>query len=148
LPTKNFYSGGVIDLRNGKLSDLSDSDGTIGPWFTSQDTLVAASQDQNKFRQFDLRTGKWSDFVTSKDKVVNWIVSPDGKYFFYATGGNDPQVFRVRLADRSVEEVARLNEIRVVEDPYIGLKLNVAPDNSLLLTRDVGTQEVYSIALK
>ena len=147
-PTKNFYSGGVIDLRNGKISDLSDSEGTIGPWFTSQDTLVASSQDQNKFRQFDLRSGKWSDFVTTKEKLVNWITSPDGHYFFYATGGNDPQVFRVRLADRSVEEITRLNSVRVVEDPYTGPKLNVAPDNSLLLTRDVGTQEVYSIILK
>ena len=148
MPTKNFYSGSVIDLRNGKVSELSDSEGTIAPWFTSQDTLVAASQDQNKFRQFDLRSGKWSDFVTSKDKLVNWIVSPDGEYLFNETGGNDPRVFRVRLSDRSVEEVARLNEIRVVEDPYIGPKLNVAPDNSPLLTRDVGTQEVYSISLK
>jgi len=144
----NIYSTHIIDLRNGKTSELSDPEGALGPWFTSQDTVVALSQDQNKFRQFDFRSGKWSDLITSKDKFVNWIISPDGKYFFYSTGGKDPRVFRMRLADRSVEEVARLNEIRSVEDPFIGVKLNVAPDNSPLLTRDVGTQEVYSISLK
>jgi len=148
MPTRNFYSSNILDLRNGEISKLADSEGTLGPWFTSQNTLVASSQDQNKFRQFDLRTGKWSDFVTSADKLVDWIVSPDGKYFFYSTGGKDPRVFRLHLADRSVQEIAHLNEIRSVEDPLIGVKLNVTPDNSALLTRDVGTQEVYSIALK
>jgi len=147
-PTRNFYSSNLIDLNHGKISELSDSEGTIGPWFLSQDTLVAASQDQSKFRQFDFRSGKWSDFLSSEDKLVNWIVSPDGKYFFYSTGGKDPRVFRMRLADRAVEEIARLNDIRIVEGPYAGPKLNVTPDNSPLLTRDVGTQEVYSIALK
>lgn len=151
LATTRFtsvYSTHIIDLRNGKTSELSDPEGALGPWFTSQDTVVALSQDQNKFRQFDFRSGKWSDLITSKDKFVNWIISPDGKYFFYSTGGKDPRVFRMHLADQSVEEVARLNEIRSVEDPFIGVKLNVAPDNSPLLTRDVGTQEVYSISLK
>jgi serine/threonine protein kinase/Tol biopolymer transport system component len=147
-PTTSFYSSTILDLRSGKTSELSDSEGTLGPWFTSQDTVVAASQNQSEFRQFDFRSGKWSDLVASEDKFVNWIVSPDGKYFFYSTGGNDPRVFRMRLSDRSVEEIVHLNEIRVVEDNYIGPKLNVAPDNSPLLTRDVGTQEVYSIALK
>jgi serine/threonine protein kinase/Tol biopolymer transport system component len=146
--TKNIYSARVLDLRNDKSSELSDPEGTIGPWFTSQETLVAASQNQNKFRQFDFRSGKWSNFITSEDKLVNWIVSSDGKYFFYSTGGKDPRVFRMRLADRSVEEIDRLNEIRTVEDPQLGVKLNVTPDDSPLLTRDVGTQEVYSIALK
>lgn len=143
-PTTNFYSSTILDLRSGKTSELSDSEGTIGPWFTSQNTLVAASQDQNRFRHFDLRSGKWSDLITSEDKFVNWVVSPDGKYFFYSTGGKDPRVFRMRLADRSIEEISHLNQIRTVEDT----KLNVTPENSPLLTRDVGTQEVYSIALK
>ena len=144
-PTTNFYSATILDLRSGKVSELSDSEGALGPWFTSQDTLVAASQDQNKFRQFDVRSGKWSDLITSEDKFVNWIVSPDGKYFFYSTGGKDPRVFRMRLADRSVEEITHLNQMRSVED---GSRLNVTPEDSPLLTRDVGTQEVYSIALK
>ena len=146
--SKTFYASAILDLRSGKVSELPDPGGSIGPWFASQDTVIAASRDQSKFLQFDFRTGKWSELISSPDKVVNWIVSPDLRYFFYSTGGNDPRIFRMKIGEHSVEEVAHLNEIRGVEDPYIGPKMNVTPDNSPLLTRDVGSQEVYSIGLK
>ena len=105
--------------------------------------LVASSRSD-----LDFRSGKWSDFISSKGKLVSSIVSPDGEHFFYITEGKEPRLFRIRLADRLVEEIVGLNEIRTGDDPYIPTTLNVTPDNSPLLTRDVGTQEVYSIALK
>jgi serine/threonine protein kinase len=36
------------------------------------------------------KTQKWSDILTSPDKFVNWLTSPDGKYFHYSTGGRRP----------------------------------------------------------
>ena len=105
--------------------------------------LVAPSRSD-----LDFRSGKWSDFVSNKGKLVSSIVSSDGEYFFDLTGGKEPRLFLIRLADRLVEEIVGLNEIRTVDNPYIHTTLNVTPDNSPILTRDVGTQEVYSIALK
>jgi hypothetical protein len=35
-----------------------------------------------------------------------------------------------------------------VVDPYGGTQVGVAPDGSVLLTRDVGTQEVYALNVK
>jgi hypothetical protein len=55
----------------------------------------------------------------------------------------------MRVNDRKVEEVASLKDFRPVQDPYSGnTQLNVAPDNSPVLTRDIGTQEVYALTVK
>ena len=144
-----YLNSMIFDTRTGKLSPVSGSKGTIGPWFATQDTLIATSLDQSKFVLFDFRTGKWTDLITSADKFANWEMSPDGSYFFYETAGNDPKIFRMRLKDRMVEEVASLKGFRPVEDPYLGnTQLNVTPDNSPVLTRDVGTQEVYALTVK
>jgi hypothetical protein len=74
-------------------------------------------------------------------------MSPDGKYFYYSTGGSDPTVFRLRLSDDAVEEVLKLRNVRLVSDFDIGPKLDVTPDNSVLVLRDIGTEEVYALSV-
>lgn len=145
-----YFQPRIVDLHSGSVSIVPNSRGMLGPWFATQDTLIAASEDQSKFMLFDFKTSKWSTLIANPDKFVNWEVSPDGKYFFYQTGGNDPRIFRMRLADRKVEEVASLKNFRPVDDPYGGgnTQLSVAPDYSALVTRDIGTQEVYAVSVK
>src|SRR5215831_9450745 len=41
----------------------------------------------------------------------------------------------------SHDPYASLQNVRVVDDPYDGTQLNVSPDNSALVARDIGTQE-------
>jgi serine/threonine protein kinase len=146
-PTQSTYQSRIVDLRNGNVSVVPESKNTLGPWFATQDTLIAAANDQSKLSRYDFRTQKWSDLVTSPDKFVNWLTSPDGKYFYYSTGGNNPTVFRVRLADDVVEQVVSLKSVRLVNDPESGPKLNVTPDNSVLVLRDIGTEEVYALSV-
>ena len=111
--------------------------------------LVGISEDQAKLMAFNFKNQKWSDLVSSPDKFVNWEPSPDGKYFFYQTGGSDSKIYRMRMADRRVEEVASLGDFRAVDDPYLGnTQLSVTQDYSVILTRDIGTQEVYALAVK
>jgi len=54
---------------------------------------------------------------------------------------------RVRFADRAIETITSLKDLRLVNDPYIGVQLNAAPDGSVLTTRDIGTQEVYALTV-
>ncbi|HEV2396882.1 MAG TPA: protein kinase [Candidatus Sulfotelmatobacter sp.] len=144
-----YPESGIFDTRTGKVSTVPDSKSTIGPWFATQDTLIAIIGDQSKFVVYDFKTGKWTDLVTNPDKFVNWEMSPTGDYFFYQTAGNDPKIYRMKIKSRTIEEVASLKTFRPVQDPYTGnTQLNVAPDNSPVLTRDVGTQEVYALTVK
>jgi serine/threonine protein kinase len=42
----------------------------------------------------------------------------------------------------------RLRRFEAYAEPYFGTQVEVAPDGSVLLTRDVGTQEVYALGVK
>jgi len=147
-PSGDFFKSRVIDLRDGSVSDVPDSQGTLGPWFASQETLIATRNDQSKFVRYDFKTRKWSDLVASPEKFVNWETSPDFKYFIYSTGGNNPTAFRIRLPDGKPETLASLKDFRVLDAEDTGPSLSVAPDDSILVTRDIGTQEVYAISVK
>jgi len=146
--TPSVYHSKLLDVRSGNVSTLPDSEGTLGPWFTTQDTLIAAAHEQSVLTLFDFKTRKWSDLVANPDKIVNWEASSDGKYFFYSTGGNNRKIFRMRLPDHRVEEVASLKNLRVVDDPFLTTYLSVGADDSPVVTRDIGTQEVYAISVK
>ena len=142
------YQSEIMDVRNGSVSVLPGSKNTVGAWFATQDTLIATANDQSKLVRYDFRTQKWSDILTSPDKFVNWVMSPDGKYFYYSTGGNNPTVFRMRTADDAVEKVVSLKNVRMVNDPETGPKLNVTPDNSVLVLRDIGSEELYALSVQ
>jgi hypothetical protein len=129
------------------VTPIPNSKDTLGPWYATQDTLIATANDQSKLVRYNFKTQKWSDILTSPDKFVNWLTSPDGKYFYYSTGGSDPTVFRLRLSDDAVEEVLKLKNVRLVSDFDIGPKLDVTPDNSVLVLRDIGTEEVYGLSV-
>ena len=67
-----------------------------------------------------------------------------------ATACTSPLAMRVRLTDRTTEVITSLTNLRRVSDASIGGMswVGVAPDGSLLLTRDVGTQEIYALHVK
>jgi eukaryotic-like serine/threonine-protein kinase len=147
-PSGNSYKSRLANLRDGSVTDVPDSDGTLGPWFASQDTLIATRSDQSKFALYDFETRKWSDILSSPEKFVNWEVSPDLKYFVYSTGGANPSVFRMRLPNGKPEILVSLKDFHVLDDLESGPSLSVAPDNSVLVARDIGTQEVYALSIK
>jgi serine/threonine protein kinase/WD40 repeat protein len=139
-----YFELRIVDLRTRQVSTVPDSREKIGPWFVSSDKMIALTQDQSKFEIFDLKTQKWSDIISSPGQFITWETSADGKYFLYAAGGNDPKIFRMKLSDHSIEEVASLKNFASVGDPA----LSVSPDDSAVLTRNVGTQEVYALTIK
>ncbi len=121
----------------------------IGSIWVTQDTLVAvdfALAAEPKFVTFDFKTQRWSDLVTGN--FVNWAVSRDGKYLVVTTGGVEPKVQRLRFADRRIETIASLKDLRRVVDSVEGqTQVNVAPDGSPVFTRDIGTQEIYALTV-
>ena len=73
---------------------------------------------------------------------INW--SHDSHYLYYMRHEPQPATFRIRLGDRKIEEVASLTEIRDGGSPP-GLQFALAPDDSPVLLRDSGTEEIYSL---
>ena len=145
---KGSFEVGIADVSDGKVSVAPGSQGLLGPWFVSQDTVVAANDDANKFVLLNIKTGKVSELTSSEDGYPSWAVSPDFRYLYYSTGGNDPKALRLRFADHAIETITGLKDLRIVNDQYVGVQLMSAPDGSVLTTRDIGTQEIYALSVK
>jgi DNA-binding winged helix-turn-helix (wHTH) protein/Tol biopolymer transport system component len=138
----------IFDLRTGTMTTVPSSQGRLGGVWITQDSIVAANQDTTKLLVFDRKTEKWQELLAGN--FVNWAVSPDRKYLMFTTGGLEPRLQRLRFIDRHVEDIAGLKDLRRVVDSVqmSGTQVSVAPDGSPVFTRDVGTQELYSLTLK
>ncbi len=145
------YTGGanqysymqIFDVRTGKLSVLPSSEGKGGGEWITQDSLVAVNNSVTKLLTCDFNTGKWSDLV--EGSFVSWMVSPDRKYLYIATGGAEPKAQRLRLADHQIETITSLKNFRRVAD---SAGVSIAPDGSPVFTRDIGSQEIYALTVK
>jgi serine/threonine protein kinase len=137
----------IFDVRTGKASAVPDSQGRVGSLWVTQDSLLAATADATKFVTFDFKTQKWTDLAAGN--FVNWMISPDGKYLYFATGGAEPKAHRLRFADRRIETIASLKGLRrVVDMVEDATQMNVAPDGSPVFTRDIGTSEIYALNVR
>jgi WD40-like Beta Propeller Repeat len=146
LGEKRWSELNTIDLRSGKSTMVTNSQGTLGGFWVTQEILVAALDGLDGFSLFDFRTQKWTKLISGW--FVNWFPSADGKYLYCVTGGLEPKAIRVRFGDHHAETVASLNAFRRVVDVYTGLYLGASPDGSVLITRDIGTQEIYALSVR
>jgi hypothetical protein len=96
----------------------------------------------------DLKTGQWSELSNGRIlNYPNW--SRDGKFVYFEDIGDDgPEIARVSIPDRKREHVVALRNV-----PRVNLQSNqpwngLAPDNSPVIMRDVGSREVYSLELQ
>ena len=139
----------IYDMSTGNSSFVPDSQDLTGVQWVAEDLLVAASKDRTKLVVFDFKTQKWSDLVPGPipGSVSNWARAPDFKYVYYTTGGAEPQVFRVRLADHRVEMITSLKDLPRATDASGFTQISVAPDGSAVFTRDIGTQEIYALTV-
>jgi serine/threonine protein kinase len=61
--------------------------------------------------------------------------------------GNAPDLYRVRIADKGLEQVASLRGV-CLSPTYGGLLNGLTPDDSPLILRDAGSQEIYALDLE
>lgn len=135
----------ILDLTTRQVSNLAGSQGLFSPrWSPDGRYLAALAVDTNSLHLFDFQTEKWTELVKgTAGGFPNW--SKNGQYL-YVFGDNGASVIRVRISDRSVERVADLKAFAPAG--LVGRSLALAPDDSLLLLRDAGTQDVYALDWK
>jgi hypothetical protein len=97
--------------------------------------------DSRSLMLFDVETQKWEEIAKITLGFLNW--SKSGEYVYFLHEENQPSVMRVRIRDRKLERVADLKNFR--QAGYWSVWLGMAPDDSPLLLRDTGTQEIYSL---
>lgn len=92
-----------------------------------------------------MNTNTWSQLVP---EAINWAHSLDYKYLYYTTGGTEPNAVRIRIADRKIEFITSLNNLRRSISPGGNTQISVAPDGSAVFTRDLSTQEIHALDVK
>jgi eukaryotic-like serine/threonine-protein kinase len=144
------FAIGQFDLQAKKIKSLPGSEGMVGPRLSPNGRYLSTlSDDLKNMMLLELSTGKWSKLATG---VVlqdpNW--SLDSKFVYFSDLGADgPEIDRTSLATRKKERVAMLKGISQVSILGSGTPWNgVAPDGSLLIMRDVGNRELYSLELQ
>jgi hypothetical protein len=135
----------MVDLRTHQVTTVPGSEGLFGPlWSPDGRYLAAMPADSHKQLLYDFYTHVWEDLVNLNAGYATW--SHGGKYLYFRSAiyESNPAIYRVRISDLKLEKVVSLKGIRRAwgsAGPWNGL----APDDSPLLVRDVGTQEIYAL---
>ena len=94
---------------------------------------------------YDFSSQTWSRIVDNTYVGdVKW--SSDARYLYYSRRGSDPAILRLRLLDGAIEQIASLSGVRQTGFRS-AIWFGLTPDDSPLVLRDVGTEEVYSLDL-
>jgi len=136
----------LFNVQTGEITASPQLAGFGGGQWVGANEFVAFSTKDLTMKIYNLKTQAWSDLLSGT--IVNWAHSPDWKYLYYTTGGSDPRAMRVRLSDHKIETITSLKGIRRALDPSGKTQMGVAPDGSPVFTRDIGTQEIYSLTVK
>jgi Tol biopolymer transport system component len=136
----------IVDLRTGKILPVPGSDGIFSPhWSPDGRHLAGLSRANTSVLLFDFETKRWSELAHIPAAFPNW--SRDGKYVYFHSFGDDLSIFRVRISDRKREKVVDLKGVRLTVND-IGIWCGLTGDDSPLVLRDVGTQEIYALDLR
>ena len=134
----------LLDLNTHEVSTLPGSEGMYSPrWSPDGRYIATVSTDAHRIMLFDLTSEKWIELVTMRVGWPHW--SRDGKYvYFHKSLPDDSALYRVRIDDRKLERLVNTKDLRRaggVFGPWIGW----APDDSPLVLRDVGAQDIYAL---
>ncbi|MGO9085650.1 MAG: winged helix-turn-helix domain-containing protein [Candidatus Sulfotelmatobacter sp.] len=136
----------VLDLSTNRLSLLPGSLGMRSPaWSPDGRFIAAVTENLDKLMLFDLQTRQWTPLAqaTLLNGQLAWAKDGNSLYYQDLLAANEP-VYSLRLSDRkrevmeSFESLLRGGVQRVF---FVGL----APDNSLVLSLDRNTADIYAL---
>ena len=121
-------------------------------WSPDGKTLAFVGERANNFDIYAIPAagGEETRLTTAPGLDDGPEYSPDGQYIYFDSyPTRDAAIFRVRINDHKLERVANIEGLRraqssVLSFPWMGL----APDDSPILLRDNGTQEIYALDLQ
>jgi serine/threonine protein kinase/Tol biopolymer transport system component len=133
----------LLDQRTHRVVPVPGSEGYTSPrWSPEGRYIVAMTRNALKMVLFDFETRKWSDLLAATPVgFPSW--SRDGKYVYFVRYPENAAVLRIRIRDRKLEQIVDLKDF--TPTGYWGVWLGLDPNDSPLLLRDAGTQDVYSL---
>ena len=140
LPSPNIH---ILDLETQTVTDVPGSNGYFSPrWSPDGRYLAALSFDSSKLALFDFSAQKWEEILGGAlFSFPCW--SHDGRYIYCVQGGRNPAVLRVDFTGRKAQRVVDLKDVHTTG--FLGVSLSLTPDDQPLMTRDIGTSEIFRL---
>jgi Tol biopolymer transport system component/DNA-binding winged helix-turn-helix (wHTH) protein len=132
-----------FDLPSRKLTQLPGLQGKHNALW-SPDGRYIVSSGPNGIALFDFRQQQWTSLLPDPPlSLCAW--SHDGKYLYLDRG--EKGIFRVRISDRSEEKIADAKNLSRASGDW-GSWFGLTPDDSPLLLRSLGSQQIYALDLE
>jgi eukaryotic-like serine/threonine-protein kinase len=132
----------ILDLATHQISTLPGSQGMFSPrWSPDGRYIPALSSDSKRLLLFDFQTQKWTELATGSMGWLEW--SKDGQYLQANDSSGMGSVIRIRLSDHKAERIVDLKNFVTVG--YYNQWFALAPDDSPIMLRNAGTQDVYAL---
>jgi Tol biopolymer transport system component/DNA-binding winged helix-turn-helix (wHTH) protein len=134
----------ILDLASKSVSPVPGGENLFSPrWSPDGRYIAAITTDSQALMLFDRTNQQWTELVRMGIGFPSW--SHDGQYLYFdSTLTEDPAFFRVRISDHRLERIASLKDIRRLWGPN-GEWTGLGPDDSLLITRNIGSPEIYAL---
>jgi Tol biopolymer transport system component len=129
----------ILDLTDGQISTVPGSQGYFFPrWSPNGRHIVARAFGPHRLVLFDFQTQLWTELVQGGFGTESW--SKDGVYV-YDLNVQMNAVVRIRISDHKSEQVVDLKNFTAAGVNWLAL----TPDDSPVLPRETGTQDVYAL---
>lgn len=142
----------MLNLNTRQITELPGSAWLFSPRWSPDGRYAAALKIETQVLQlYDFTTQQWKELAKMSAASPAW--SRDGKYLYFVNSQqqrianafqNEPALFRVNIDDGKLERSISLNGLRRAIGPF-GPWMGLAPDDSPLVLRDVGTQDIYAL---
>ena len=139
----------IVDLKTHVVTPVPGSEGLWSPrWSPDGRYIIATPRPPDRLMLFDARTQQWSELLKGAASWPEWSHKSDFVYFSGSPGTDRPTgVYRVRIADHKLEMVVGLKDFRQPVGPLGSDWSGLAPDDSPLLLREIGTTDIYALDL-
>jgi Tol biopolymer transport system component len=134
----------ILDLQTQTVAPVPGGENLFSPrWSPDGRYLAAITTDSQTLMLFDRTKLQWTVLARMGIGFPSW--SHDGQYLYFdSILTDDPAFFRVRISDRQLERLTSLKDIHRLWGPN-GEWSGLGPGDSLLVTRDIGSPEIYAL---
>lgn len=134
-----------IELASGKIDTVPDSGGLRTARWSPDGRYIAALQgDRHQLLVFDIAKERWrklSDSIMGDD--LSW--SHDSRYLYSNRPiANKPEIFRIPVAGGKPEGIVDLESFSRLTGKFDN-GLCIAPDDSVILLRQINSTEIYAL---